>query len=129
VRIFKTKWFARFCRRESIPVSALRVAVRRAQAGHVDADLGHGLVKLRLARPGQGRAGGYRVICVRRHDWLVFLVFGFAKSRKSNLEPDDLIEYSRAARHFLSLDDSQIARLCREGKLTEISPDGEETEE
>lgn len=60
LRILKTKWFVRFVRRERISDSSLCEAVRRAQRGLVDADLGGGVIKQRVARPGQGRSGGYR---------------------------------------------------------------------
>ncbi len=37
-------------------------AVARAGRGLIDADLGAGLIKQRVARPGAGRAGGYRTL-------------------------------------------------------------------
>ena len=42
MRIFKTKLFARFARRERINDDALREAVERVEKGLVDADLGGG---------------------------------------------------------------------------------------
>lgn len=61
-RIFKTRWFERFVRKEKIPDSVLVDAVARAEKGLVDADLGGGVVKQRIARAGQGESGGYRTI-------------------------------------------------------------------
>jgi len=55
LRIFKTKHFSRFARRERISDAALREAVDRAERGPTDADLGGGVIKQRVARPGQGR--------------------------------------------------------------------------
>ena len=60
VRIFKTKGLARFARREQIADSRLREAIERAERGTIDADLGGGLIKQRVARKGEGRSGGYR---------------------------------------------------------------------
>jgi hypothetical protein len=54
MRVFKTKPFARFAAKEGIADAALRDAIRRAEAGLVDADLGGGVIKQRLARPGKG---------------------------------------------------------------------------
>ena len=62
MRSFKTKPFARFARREGIGDSALRDAVERIASGLVDADLGGGVIKQRIARPGQGRSGGVRAL-------------------------------------------------------------------
>ena len=53
MRVFKTKWFGRFARRERISDRSLAEAVRRAERGLVDADLGGGVIKQRLARPGK----------------------------------------------------------------------------
>jgi hypothetical protein len=55
MRVFLTKWFARYSRREGISESSLRDAIERAEGGLIDADLGGGLIKLRIAREGKGR--------------------------------------------------------------------------
>ena len=56
------KEFAREARRSGLSDDALREAVDRAEAGTVDADLGGGLIKQRVARSGEGRSGGFRTI-------------------------------------------------------------------
>lgn len=53
MRIFKTKWLARFTRHEQITDASLREAVTRAESGLIDADLGGGLIKQRVARKGR----------------------------------------------------------------------------
>lgn len=57
---FKTKAFARFARRERIRDRALCEAVERIAEGLIDADLGGGVIKQRIARKGGGRSGGFR---------------------------------------------------------------------
>jgi hypothetical protein len=61
--------------------------------------LGGGLYKVRFARRGAGKSGGYRVIYFYRDAELpVFLLNAFAKNQKSNLtarERADLIEDCR----------------------------------
>jgi hypothetical protein len=59
VRIFKTKVFVRFARGQRITDRDLREAVDRARRGLIDADLGGGVIKQRVARAGQGRSGGF----------------------------------------------------------------------
>jgi hypothetical protein len=58
VRIFKSRWFQRFSRKEGVTDAALREAVARAEKGQIDADLGGEVIKVRIARPGQGSATG-----------------------------------------------------------------------
>jgi hypothetical protein len=83
MHVYTTKASGRFKRRERIADAALRDAVDRAAKGLIDADLGGGIVKQRVARPGQGRSGGYpTVIAFRASDRAVFL-FGFAKNSQS----------------------------------------------
>jgi hypothetical protein len=57
VRVFKTKDFARFARKERIGDDALCESIARAERGLIDADLGGGLIKQRAARKGAGPLG------------------------------------------------------------------------
>src|ERR1700683_1838925 len=58
--------------------------------GLIDADLGSGLLKQRVARAGEGRSGGYRtIIAYRAGDRAVFL-YGFAKNERDNIGDDEL---------------------------------------
>ena len=62
VHVYTIKGFERFRRKERISKKVLVKAIDRAMSGLIDADLGGGLVKQRVARPGQGKRGGYRTI-------------------------------------------------------------------
>ena len=80
-----------------LPLSPLCVT---PQTGLIDADLGDGLIKQRVARRGQGKRGGNRtVIAYRRGDRAVFLL-GFAKSDKANVEDDELTELKKKGRAY-----------------------------
>lgn len=128
LRIFKTKWFARFARREGISDASLCAAVKRAERGLIDANLGGGVIKQRVARTGQGRSGGYRVLiayCARTRS--VFL-FGFAKSARGNIDEDELASARDVARAWLEVDADALERAMDEGLIVEV-PYGEETEE
>jgi hypothetical protein len=125
MRVFLTKWFARYSRREGISESSLRDAIERAERGLIDADLGGGLIKLRIAREGKGRSGGFRMIVAYRiKDRAVFL-FGFAKSERENIDPGDLVTVRQVAGKWLALDGQGIALAVTENELTEIDYDGE----
>ena len=90
MRVFRTKWFATFCRQEGIEVEALLEAIDRAERGLFDADLGGGLIKQRVARVNDGRSGGFRtIVAFRALDRAVF-VYVFAKNVSGNIGPDDL---------------------------------------
>lgn len=119
-RIFKNGWFERFARKERLADSALRDAVLRAESGLVDADLGGGVIKQRVARPGKGKSGGYRtLILFRRGDRAIF-AFGFAKSAQANISKADLALLKDAAAEALGWSDKELDRLVASGTLVEI---------
>lgn len=55
MQVLKTAWFAKFARKEKIGDEILCEAVERAEKGLIDADLGGGLLKQRVARSGAGK--------------------------------------------------------------------------
>lgn len=55
--------------------------------------LGGGLRKVRLARRGEGKSGGYRMIhFYRSRDMPLFLLTVFAKNEKANISPTERAE-------------------------------------
>jgi hypothetical protein len=128
VRIFKTKWLARFARREGIADKSLREAIERAEIGLIDADLGGGLIKQRVARQGQGRSGGYRMIVgYRAKDRAVFLL-GFAKNERENIEDGELPSLRELGQRWMTADAVTIRKELELGNLQEIDH-GEENEQ
>jgi hypothetical protein len=124
VRIFKTKEFARFARREGLSDEALCDAIDRAERGLIDADLGGNLIKQRIARPGQGRSGGYRTVIVWRARQNSFFVYGFAKSSKADLTPRELVAYQTIGRLLLGYDDNALKKAVAAKELLELTCDG-----
>jgi hypothetical protein len=99
MRIFKNTWFSRFADKEGITDGELVEAVNLLEAGQAN-DLGGGVYKMRLARPGEGKRGGYRVI--------VFFKYCFSKSNRDNINEKDLRDFKIRARNYLSMTDEQI---------------------
>lgn len=120
MRLFKLRAFARFQRREGIADKTLAKAVRGAEDGLVDADLGGGLIKQRVARPGQGKRGGFRTIVAYRRGRRVVFLFGFAKSERENLDDDELAQWQRIGRAYLGLDDEGLEAAIAADELMEV---------
>jgi hypothetical protein len=120
MHIYKVKAFARFQRHERITDASLAKAVRDATRGLVDADLGGGLIKQRVARRGQGKRGGYRTVIAFRHAQRAVFLLGFAKSEQASIGDDELEELQRLAARCLALSDEQIERLLIEEDWMEI---------
>lgn len=124
--IFETKVFRRWARKEGLGHSALCKAVQEMTRGLVDADLGSGLLKKRIARAGQGKSGGYRTLVVTNHSDRWVFVFGFPKNVRSNIRPDEEEALKRLAGRLLMLSAVDIQKAVRAGELMEVKCDDEE---
>jgi hypothetical protein len=120
VRIFKSRWFQRFARKEGIADGVLREAVAQAEKGQIDADLGGGVIKQRIARPGQGKSRGYRTIILFRRGAKAFFVYGFSKSQRANIDDDEKEQFKEASKHVLALTEKQLAELLERGDFMEV---------
>ncbi len=98
-------------------------AVRRAGQGLIDADLGGGVIKQRIAREGGGRSGGFRAIALFHRGALAFFVYGFAKSARDNLRRDELATYRLLADGYLTLDRNGLAAAQATGAIIEVECD------
>jgi hypothetical protein len=110
----------RFSRKERIDDDRLCEAVERAERSLVDADLGGGVIKQRIARKGQGRSGGYRMLIVYRSRGRAVFLYGFAKNERDNIDRDEFTRLRRTADEILKWKDRQIAELMAAGEWTEI---------
>ncbi len=124
MRVFKNKPFARFARKAGLDDEVLRQAIDAAKRGLVDADLGGGVIKQRVARQGGGKSGGFRTIVLFRLGERAFFVHGFAKSDLGNIRADELAAFRLLASHLLAYDDVALATAVEAGALMEITSDG-----
>ncbi len=124
MQIFKNTWFRRFVRKEKITDKMLWEAVDRAENGQIDADLGGGVIKQRIARPGEGKSKGYRSIILFRKRQKSFFVYGFSKSDLGNIRKDEEEQFKKMAKYVLALTDAQLKELIINGQFEEVSRDG-----
>jgi hypothetical protein len=120
MRVFLTKWMARYARREGISNESLSEAIARAEMGLIDADLGGGLIKQRIARAGKGRSGGYRTIVAYRRAEKAFIIYGFAKSERENLGRGELKTAREIAAIWIPADERRISAGLEAGELEEV---------
>ena len=120
MRIFKTRSVVRFAKAEHIADTALIAAIEQAERGLIDADLGGGLIKLRIARPGAGKRGGYRMLIgFRAGDRAVF-IFGFAKKDMDNITDSQWAIVRQLGQDFMQAKDTALEQQVENGKLQEI---------
>lgn len=123
MRVFKNGWFQKFARKEKISDAMLCEAIARAERGQIDADLGSGLIKQRLARPGAGKSGGFRTLVFFRTQQRAVFAFGFAKSDMANLDDADEAYLRKAAKLVLGFTDEQMDAEVVAGRMLEVKCD------
>jgi len=127
-RSFMTKAFARFAKREGLTDDMLCRAIGALERGSIDADLGGGVFKQRLPRPGQGTSGGYRTIVVFRHRTRAVFVYGYPTSSRSGIDARELAASRMLAKHVLAMSADDVDRAVEAGALEEVRCDDEARE-
>jgi hypothetical protein len=120
VRVFKNVSFSRFARKENISDAVLLEAVLRAKNGQIDADLGGGVIKQRIARQGEGKRGGYRTLVLYRAGERAFFVYGFAKNDQDNIDDARLSDMKTLAAVVLNLPEAELKKLLECRAYTEV---------
>lgn len=122
MRAYKTRNFSRWAKKSQVTDAALANALAQIENGLIDADLGGGLVKQRVASKGRGKSGSSRtLIAIQIHN-RAFFVYGFEKSDRANISTSVLNGYRMAAKDLLAMTEHEINQLVEAGKLKELKP-------
>lgn len=122
IRAFKTRPFQRWMRKTELTDSALYQAVLEMAAGLIDADLGGGVVKKRVALAGRGKRGGARTLVATNKGNRWFFVFGFEKNERDNISDEELESLQDLASTLLALAASRLDSALTDGTLQEVFP-------
>jgi hypothetical protein len=120
-RIFKNKSFSRFAKKSHITDSDLCLAVLNAEQGLIDADLGAGVIKQRVARQGSGKSSGFRTIILFKVKNFAFFVYGFAKNEQDNISDDDLISLKKLAKKILNYSEAELKTAIHKQSFIEVT--------
>ena len=120
MRVWKTKAFARFARKAGLKDASHCKAAADAERGLIDADLGAGVIKQPIARRGQGKSGGFRVVILYRRGARAFFVYGFAKSGRADISQDELAALKELASEMLAYGETEITNAMESGPLIEV---------
>ena len=122
-RVFKTRYFSRWFRKIGLSDVALCHVVKEMEQGLIDANLGRGVVKKRLALPGRGKRGGARTLVATNKDDRWFFLFGFEKNERANITTEELEGLREITRQLLGMTSEQLDEAVRDGYLQEICND------
>lgn len=126
--VYKNKPFARFQRKASISDVDLWRAAVAADQGFIDADLGSGVIKQRIARAGQGKSGSSRSIILFRRGRRAVYVYGFEKKDRANVRADELAAFKELASVILNYTEVELANLVSAGALLKIEGPKEDSD-
>jgi hypothetical protein len=124
--IYKTRWFDRWADKQGLDDLSLCNAVREMIAGLYEADLGSGLLKKRIARPGKGKSSGFRTLIATNRENRWMFVYGFPKNERSNIDKNEAEALKKLATELLSLTSEALETAKDDNELMEIDCDAKE---
>jgi hypothetical protein len=125
MRIFKNKPFTRFMRKCDLTDAELCEAIRSVERCLIDADLGGGVIKQRIARKGSGKSGGFRTMILFKAGQRSIFVHGYAKNERENIRLDELVALKKLALSLLAYDENALAAAITQGTLIEVRCNGD----
>lgn len=121
--IFRTKPFTRLARREGLTDDHICMAVQEMNSGLIDANLGSGLFKKRIAVPGKGKSGGWRTLIGFKTSEKAFFLYVFPKKSQDNIQRHELIALKKLAKFYLSMKTWEIEAALERGELHKMDCD------
>jgi hypothetical protein len=101
----------------------LCAAVEEMGRGLIDADLGGGIFKKRVALPGRGKSGSARTVVATNKGSRWFFVFGFEKSERANISAKELEALQVVGTELLDRSVDELKAFVESRILEEICHD------
>ncbi|MDF1759267.1 MAG: type II toxin-antitoxin system RelE/ParE family toxin [Coxiellaceae bacterium] len=120
MRMFKTRYFAKWARKQRITDQVLKQAVYEMERGLIGSDLGGGVYKKRVAVFGRGKRSGVRVLLALATGRRAIFIFGFAKNRLENIDSDQMSQLKMLASLYLNYSEQQIALAIQSNEVMEV---------
>jgi hypothetical protein len=120
MRVYLPKSFQRDAKRDGITDEHCLDAIRKAEMGLIDAALGGGLIKQRIATGNRGAAKGSRAIVFYKRGEIAVFLHVFAKSRSANLTDYELTEYRKLAHILDRLTETELRKLSAAERWKEL---------
>lgn len=119
--IYKTRPFSRWASKALLSDDLLCRAVEEMANGLIDADLGGGVYKKRIALPGRGKSGSARTLLATNRDDRWIFMFGFEKNERANISDKERDALRTMAKDLLGLTTRQLQNAVSDGTLMEVN--------
>lgn len=120
-RIFKTRYFSNWQEKTELTDALLLNAVEEMERGLIDADLGGGIFKKRVALPNRGKSGSVRTLIATNKNDRWFFMLGFEKNQRDNIDKKELRFLKDLAADFLTISAERLVNALKDRELTEMS--------
>lgn len=120
MRIYKTRWFTKWAKKEGLGDAHLTRAIAEMNDGLVDADLGGYVYKKRVPIPGQGKRASFRILLTFKVDDKAFFMYGFAKNKLANISKKELKALKLLAQVLLDYGNESLAKAIITGEIIEV---------
>ena len=116
-----TRQASKWAKSEKCSDAQLINALQEMERGLTGNALGANLYKKRVAVPGAGKSGGWRVIVATKFRGHWFVIHGFAKNVQVNIDAQQLADLKVLSKALLSYDDLTIERAVGIGVIRPIT--------
>ena len=116
-----TRQASKWAKSEKCSDAQLINALQEMERGLTGNALGANLYKKRVAVPGAGKSGGWRVIVATKFRGHWFVIHGFAKNVQANIDAQQLADLKVLSKALLSYDDLTIERAVEIGVIRPIT--------
>lgn len=120
MRIFKSKHFERWARKQDLHDDLLLQAIAEMKSGLVGVSLGGHLFKKRIATRGRGKSGSTRTIIAFKKGHRAFLIYGFDKGSRDNITDKEKQALKIYGKTLVEWPDTEILKHIDAGELFEI---------
>lgn len=116
-----TRQASKWAKSEKCSDAQLINALQEMERGLTGNALGANLYKKRIAVPGAGKSGGWRVIVATKFRGHWFVIHGFAKNVQANIDAQQLADLKVLSKALLSYDDLTVERAVGIGVIRPIT--------
>lgn len=121
IRLFKTRHFEQWMKKTELSDTLLRQSIQEIENGLIDADLGGGIVKKRIALPHRGKSGSIRTIIATNKNDRWFFLLGYEKNEQANINKKELVFLKYLAADLLALSEQELQLSLKNKILIEIN--------
>ena len=115
MKVYLSRQFQKDSKKDGISDEEYKEAINKAENGLIDAVLGGGLIKQRIAKNNRGAAKGFRAIVFYKPGSHAIFLHLFRKNEKANLSRVELELYRKFAEQLDTLDETKLADLLANG--------------